>query len=204
MLNPGTKLFQSTFLPWYYLDRRHFQLQACYLREKRMLKNGFLTIGRAITECKLIQNNKKIVTLYYPEISIKIMKALLITLSFLSLAVLSFGQAPKDETESDSLMITIFMKHHQDKNIEELKEIRNKNGFLKDFPPPSAKVVNWYVMMGIGQVVTVKIPASELRNLNIAVEKSVWGAFSTEFYPTYDLHPHILEEKKKLKSPHEE
>ncbi|WP_235954534.1 hypothetical protein [Cyclobacterium salsum] len=132
------------------------------------------------------------------------MKALLITLSFLFFAVLSFGQTPEPKTESDSLMITIFMKHHQDKNIEELKEIRNKNGFLEHFPPPSAKVVNWYVLMGIGQVVTVKIPASELRNLNIAVEKSVWGAFSTEFYPTYDLHPHILEEKNKLKSPDEE
>ncbi|EPR68154.1 hypothetical protein ADICYQ_2874 [Cyclobacterium qasimii M12-11B] len=51
-------------------------------------------------------------------------------------------------------------------------------------------------MMGIGQVVTLKIPASELRNLNVAVEKSVWGAFSTEFYPTYDLHPVIIEAKK--------
>jgi hypothetical protein len=55
-------------------------------------------------------------------------------------------------------------------------------------------------MMGIGQVVTVKIPASELRNLNIAVEKSVWGAFSTEFYPTYDLYPVIQEAKEKLKA----
>ena len=54
-------------------------------------------------------------------------------------------------------------------------------------------------MMGIGQVVTLKIPASELRNLNIAVEKSVWGAFSTEFYPTYDLYPVIKEAKEKLK-----
>jgi len=54
-------------------------------------------------------------------------------------------------------------------------------------------------MMGIGQVVTVKIPASELRNLNISVEQSVWGAFSTEFYPTYDLYPTIKEAKDKLK-----
>ncbi|WP_235940991.1 hypothetical protein [Cyclobacterium roseum] len=132
------------------------------------------------------------------------MKALLITLTLLSLAVLSFGQSPEGETQSDSLMITIFMKHHQDKNIEELKEIRDKNGFLEDFPPPSAKVVNWYVMMGIGQVVTLRIPASELRNLNMAVEKSVWGAFSTEFYPTYDLYPHIQQAKEELKASQKE
>ncbi|EON78230.1 hypothetical protein ADIS_1427 [Lunatimonas lonarensis] len=96
-------------------------------------------------------------------------------------------------------MITIFMKHHQDKNIDELTEIRERNGFTENFPPASARVMSWYVMMGIGQVVTVKIPASELRNLNISVERSVWGAFSTEFYPTYDLYPVILENKATLK-----
>jgi hypothetical protein len=133
----------------------------------------------------------------------RIMKTAILLLTFLGVAHLSIGQQAETETASDSLMVTIFMKHHQDKNIEELREIRNNNGFLENFPPPSAKVVNWYVMMGIGQVVTVKIPASELRNLNISVEKSVWGAFSTEFYPTYDLYPHILEEKKKLKPTHE-
>ncbi|WP_244948067.1 hypothetical protein [Cyclobacterium qasimii] len=118
---------------------------------------------------------------------------------FLMIPGFSQGQTETLSTPSDSIMITIMMKHHQDKNIEELTEIRNKNGFLENFPPPSARVINWYVMMGIGQVVTLKIPASELRNLNVAVEKSVWGAFSTEFYPTYDLHPVIIEAKKKLK-----
>ena len=110
----------------------------------------------------------------------------------------SQGQTDTLSTPSDSIMITIMMKHHQDKNIEELREIRNKNGFLEKFPPASARVINWYVMMGIGQVVTLKIPASELRNLNIAVEQSVWGAFSTEFYPTYDLYPVIKEAKENL------
>ncbi|WP_439482341.1 hypothetical protein [Cyclobacterium plantarum] len=112
----------------------------------------------------------------------------------------SYAQDKAQTTPSDSLMITIFMKHHQDKNIDELREIRNNNGFLENFPPPSAKVVNWYVLMGIGQVITLKIPASELRTLNMAVEKSVWGAFSTEFYPTYDLYPHIKEAKENLKA----
>ena len=113
------------------------------------------------------------------------------------LAVTHFAQA-QEEIRNDSIMITIMLKHHQDKNIDELIEIREKNGFTENFPPASAKVISWYVMMGIGQVVTVRIPASELRALNISVERSVWGAFSTEFYPTYDLYPTILENKAKL------
>jgi hypothetical protein len=52
-------------------------------------------------------------------------------------------------------------------------------------------------MMGIGQVVTVKIPASELRTLNLSIERGAWGAFTTEFYPTYDYVP-IWKEQKRL------
>lgn len=114
------------------------------------------------------------------------------------------AQEPSLKPVNDSIMITIMLKHHQDKNIEELREIRKKNGFTENFPPTSAKVISWYVMMGIGQVVTVKIPASELRALNMSVEQSVWGAFSTEFYPTYDLYPHIQEAKSEMQKEKEE
>ena len=52
-------------------------------------------------------------------------------------------------------------------------------------------------MMGIGQVVTLKVPASRLRDVNLAIENSAWGAFKTEFYATYDFTPvwHDLREK---------
>ncbi len=114
---------------------------------------------------------------------------------FLCLAsLLSWGgcaaqtaSAPK--TPSDSVMITIFLKHQQDKNLKQLQEIQSTNKFLEQFPPKEARVVSWYVMMGIGQVVTVKIPASALRALNLTIENGAWGAFTTEFYPTYDFVP---------------
>jgi hypothetical protein len=47
-------------------------------------------------------------------------------------------------------------------------------------------VVSWYVMMGIGQVVTLRLPPSRLREVNRVIENSAWGAYRTEFYPTYD------------------
>ena len=40
--------------------------------------------------------------------------------------------------------------------------------------------------MGIGQVVTLRFPAEKLREVNVAIEQSAWGAYRTEFYPTYD------------------
>ena len=103
--------------------------------------------------------------------------------------ILILGIVVHAQQSQDSIMITIFLKHQEDKNLDSLQAIQKKNHFSELFPPKSARVISWYVMMGVGQVVTVKIPASELRTLNLSIEKGAWGAFNTEFYPTYDYMP---------------
>lgn len=108
---------------------------------------------------------------------------------FLILLVHQKGFTQTNPAKTDSVMITIFLKHQQDKNLDSLQAIQKKNKFAEQFPPKTARVISWYVMMGIGQVVTVKIPASELRTLNRSLEQGAWGAFNTEFYPTYDFVP---------------
>ena len=90
---------------------------------------------------------------------------------------------------SDSVMITIFLKHQQDKSLKQLQEIQEKNNLWGMFPPKETRVVSWYVMMGIGQVVTLKVAPKDVRTLNLAIENGAWGAFNTEFYPTYDYAP---------------
>jgi hypothetical protein len=101
----------------------------------------------------------------------------------------AFAQQQPTTLTGDSILITIFLKHQEDKNLDSIQTIQKKNHFDGLFPPKSARVISWYVMMGIGQVVVVKIPASELRTLNTAIEKGAWGAFNTEFYATYDYMP---------------
>jgi hypothetical protein len=53
-------------------------------------------------------------------------------------------------------------------------------------------------MMGIGQVVTLRVPAAR-REVNRAVEQSAWGAYRTEFYPTYDYK--AVAEKERRRTP---
>jgi hypothetical protein len=96
-------------------------------------------------------------------------------------------QAPAaPPSEKGKMMLTIFFRHDQAKTLGEINEHLEKMGFLQKFPPPGVEVVSWYVMMGVGQVVTVRFPAEKLREVNLAVEQSAWGAYRTEFYPTYD------------------
>jgi len=101
----------------------------------------------------------------------------------------SGAQTPTDSatpTPDNAVMITIFFKHDESRPLSELNAQLEKQGFYRAFPPAGVEVVSWYVMMGIGQVVTLRLPASRLRELNRIIENQAWGAYHTEFYPTYD------------------
>jgi len=87
----------------------------------------------------------------------------------------------------NEILLTVFLRHQKDKNLAEINAKLDAAGFWKQFPPEGIEVVSWYVMMGIGQVATLRVPANRLREVNLAIEKSAWGAFDTEFYPTYDF-----------------
>jgi hypothetical protein len=102
-------------------------------------------------------------------------------------------QAPMPQ---DSFLLTVFLKHDQSKTVDQINEQLKRQDYYKKFPPQGIEVVSWYVMMGIGQVVTLRVPASRLREVNRSIEQSAWGGYRTEFYPTYDFKP-IAEEQRK-------
>jgi hypothetical protein len=125
----------------------------------------------------------------------------LLTLAVLT-AALHFGPMAKAQTPTaapsapaanatvtpdNALLLTIFLKHDQSRPLSELNAQSEKQGFYKAFPPDGVEVVSWYVMMGIGQVVTLRLPASRLREVNRIFETSAWGSYRTEFYATYDF-----------------
>lgn len=118
----------------------------------------------------------------------------LLVTSFTSLAY----KAP-DKQPDDSILLTVFLKHNQNNSFEDFQKILEEQDFFEKFPPKGVSVVSWYVMMGIGQVVTLEVPAHKLREVNLAVEKTAWKAFTTEFYPTYNLYP-VFQDKLKNKA----
>ena len=89
-------------------------------------------------------------------------------------------------TPDNAVLLTVFLKHDQSRPLAELNAQLAKQGFYKAFPPPGVEVVSWTVTMGIGQIVVLRLPASRLREVNRVLEDTAWGAYRTEFYPTYD------------------
>lgn len=100
-------------------------------------------------------------------------------------------------TPDNAVLLTVFLKHDQSRPLGELEAQLAKQGFYKAFPPPGIEVVSWDVVMGIGQVVTLRLPASRLREVNRVLEDTAWGVYRTEFYPTYDFKPIGMAEHEK-------
>ena len=123
--------------------------------------------------------------------------AMLLSVAFTALAVAPsavIAQQPADTapplaapTGEPDMMLTVFMRHDQSKNLQTINETIHRQGFFHQFPPEGVEIVSWYIMMGIGQVVTIKFPPERLREINLIFENTLWGGYRTEFYPTYDF-----------------
>ena len=96
---------------------------------------------------------------------------------------------------SDLMMLSVVLKHDQSKTVGVIGAQLRDQGFPDAFPPDGVEVVSWVVMMGLGQVVTLRFPAHRLREVNRAIEGTAWGAFRTEIYATYDFLPIAREQR---------
>jgi uncharacterized protein with GYD domain len=121
-----------------------------------------------------------------------------------AMATLLLGQPAQRSAEpaDNRMMLTIFLRHDQSKTLDEIRTQLDKTGFIAAFPPQGVEVVSWYVMMGIGQVVTVRFPPEKLREVNRMIEQKAWGAYRTDFYPTYDYKAVWEQERAKRAAQH--
>jgi hypothetical protein len=80
-----------------------------------------------------------------------------------SLAVALPGDAQTQAPAAqDTFMLTIFLRHDQSKTLDQLQQHLKETGFDQSFPPEGIEIASWYVMMGIGQVVTLRVPPARL------------------------------------------
>jgi hypothetical protein len=105
----------------------------------------------------------------------------------LSLLWFSAGSATAQDAGSDGkITLTVILRHDQSKTLDEIDDHLAKTGFIKSFPPDGVEIVSYHIVMGIGHIITLRFAPEKLREVNVAFEKGAWGAFRTEFYPTYD------------------
>ena len=89
----------------------------------------------------------------------------------------------------DSILLTVFLRHDQSNNLDAVQTKLKDADWWERFPPEGVEVVSWYVAMGFGQIVTLRVPPAKLAEVNVELERSAWGVFRTECYPAYDFGP---------------
>lgn len=92
-----------------------------------------------------------------------------------------------DDIKGDEITLTVFLKHDQSQPLEEFQTKLDDRGWWENFPPEGVEIVSWNVVMGIGQIATLRMPPSKIQAVNVALEKFAWGVFRTEVYATYDF-----------------
>lgn len=93
------------------------------------------------------------------------------------------------DTTDELLMLTVVLRHDQSKNLDQIQRHMKEVDWWERFPIEGVEIVSWTVAMGLGQIVTLRLPPSKLAALNVEIERSAWGVFETDFYPTYDFVP---------------
>jgi hypothetical protein len=104
-------------------------------------------------------------------------------LLLLFLAVTLRAQEPGSDGK---ITLTVILRHDQSMTVDEINDHLEKTGFRKSFPPEGVEIISYNIVMGIGHIITLRFPPDKLREVNLSFEHGVWGAFRTEFYPTYD------------------
>jgi hypothetical protein len=114
---------------------------------------------------------------------------------FAAPALAQTAPAPAPAGGDGKILLTVFLKHDQAMNLDEINNKLLRQGYYEKFPPAGVEVDSWYVVMGIGQVVTLRLPPEKLREVNRILEETAWGAYRTEFFPAYD-YKKIAEQQK--------
>ena len=91
--------------------------------------------------------------------------------------------------DKQTMLLTVLLRHDQSRNLDAIQAQLKEREWWDRFPVEGARVVSWTVAMGLGQIVTLELPPALLPLVNVELERSAWGVFRTEVYPTYDFVP---------------
>lgn len=96
---------------------------------------------------------------------------------------------PHSPENNELMLLTIILKHHAGLVLDDVQAKLKASEWWERFPVPGTRVVSWTVAMGLGQIVTLELPPHLLGQVNLELERSAWGVFKTECYPSYDFVP---------------
>ena len=106
---------------------------------------------------------------------------------------------PGAQTPADYILLTVVLRHDQSRTFEEIGKHLDSKQFWKQFPPPGIEIESWYVMMGLGHVITLRVPPARLGRLTSQSRRPPGARFGLTFtQPTTIVKLHASGEKRLL------
>ena len=92
-------------------------------------------------------------------------------------------------SDAGLLTLTIFLKHDESQTLDEINERLRRQHFYESFPPKGVEVLSWNVLMGIGQVVTLRFPGRTIARREPRHREDGLGRLSDRVLPDIRLPP---------------
>src|ERR1700722_13738217 len=88
----------------------------------------------------------------------------------LLLILFSLNLRAQEPGADGKIMLTVFLRHDQSMTVDEINDHLEKTGFRKSFPPEGVEIVSYNIVMGVGHIITLRLPPDKLREVNLAFE----------------------------------
>jgi hypothetical protein len=75
----------------------------------------------------------------------------------------------------ETMLLTIFLRHDQTQDLVQQQDKLDAVDWWNGFPPEGCQVVSWVVAMGVGQIVTLRLPPRLLQVVNVELERRAWA-----------------------------
>jgi hypothetical protein len=95
----------------------------------------------------------------------------------------AIGQSQESEA---GVLLTVVLHQEDDLTVEQMRSTFEKNDFQAVFPPRGARVESWHGVLGLGHVITLRLPAHQIPEVRQDIEEREWGDIRPRLYTSYD------------------
>ena len=78
-------------------------------------------------------------------------------------------------SKEEHILLTVLLRHDQSQHLAEFQAQLDERDWWHGFPPRGCEIESWVVAVGLGQIVTLRVPPALLPAVNVELERRAWG-----------------------------
>jgi hypothetical protein len=99
------------------------------------------------------------------------------------------GSPAETRERNPATLLTLVLHQDKEQSVADFKTQLEANGFQEAFPPQGVEIVSWTGVLGLGHVITLRLPTYLVPDVRQAVDACKWGKIEPRLYSSYDFEP---------------